>query len=187
MKSDQRTQVYWDEFTHKAFGSQLIYLAATERGLCHITFPHESFDYLRNAVEKRIPNAQWARSDERLREFGEQLKQYLDGERTTFTLPVDYRGTEFQNEVWRALVRIPYGEVRSYSDIAREIGRDKAVRAVGAANGANPVPIVVPCHRVIGKNNTLTGFRGGLAIKETLLRLEGVDSFASKGHEHYLF
>lgn len=102
-----------------------------------------------------------------------QLDEYFDGKRQTFDLPLAPGGTPFQNSVWGALERIPYGELRNYQDIATAIENKKAVRAVGAANGRNPLPIVVPCHRVIGSDGSLTGFAGGLAAKETLLRLEG--------------
>lgn len=102
-----------------------------------------------------------------------QLNEYFAGKRTRFELDLDFTGTEFQKEVWAALLEIPFGETRSYSDIARRIGRPKAVRAVGAANGRNPISIVAPCHRVIGTSGKLTGFAGGLANKELLLRLEG--------------
>jgi len=102
-----------------------------------------------------------------------QLTEYFSGQRNQFTLPLNAGGTDFQQEVWAALSKIPFGELRSYSDIAVAIGRPKAVRAVGAANGRNPLPIVVPCHRVIGSNGSLTGFAGGLAMKTQLLKLEG--------------
>jgi len=92
-----------------------------------------------------------------------------------FELPLDLRGTEFQRAVWQALLEIPYGETRSYAEIARQVGQPNAVRAVGAANGANPIPIVVPCHRVIGRDGSLTGYGGGLDKKVFLLQLEGVD------------
>lgn len=101
-----------------------------------------------------------------------QLDEYFAGMRTTFDLPLDPVGTAFQRDVWRALLTIPYGETRSYADIARAIGRPTATRAVGAANGRNPLPIVTPCHRVIGSNGTLTGFGGGLPNKQLLLALE---------------
>lgn len=101
-----------------------------------------------------------------------QLEEYFAGTRTTFDLPLDPVGTDFQRDVWRALLTIPYGETRSYADIARAIGRPSATRAVGAANGRNPIPIVTPCHRVIGSNGTLTGFGGGLPNKQLLLALE---------------
>jgi len=102
-----------------------------------------------------------------------QLGDYFAGRRQYFALPLSAQGTAFQRSVWAALARIPYGEVRSYRDIAHSIGKPKAVRAVGAANGRNPLPIVVPCHRVIGSNGTLTGFAGGLPAKTYLLQLEG--------------
>jgi methylated-DNA-[protein]-cysteine S-methyltransferase len=102
-----------------------------------------------------------------------QLSEYFSGKRQEFDIPLEPIGTEFQQEVWSALKRIPFGELRSYGEIAREIGRPKAVRAVGAANGRNPLPIVVPCHRVIGSDSSLTGFAGGLAMKKQLLTLEG--------------
>ena len=101
-----------------------------------------------------------------------QLAEYFVGHRKQFDLPLAPRGTAFQLEVWRALLRIPYGETRSYADIARSIGRPTATRAVGAANGANPIPIIIPCHRVIGTSGALTGFGGGIAVKRRLLDLE---------------
>ena len=102
-----------------------------------------------------------------------QLGEYFAGKRRTFDLPLAPAGTAFQMAVWRGLREIPWGETRSYGDIARRIGRPRAVRAVGAANGANPISIVVPCHRVIGHDGRLTGFGGGLPAKRTLLELEG--------------
>ncbi len=102
-----------------------------------------------------------------------QLQEYFAGSRQKFTVKLDPAGTEFQNQVWNALRTIPFGETRSYRDIAAQIRNHKAVRAVGAANGSNPLSIIVPCHRVIGADGTLTGFAGGLAIKARLLALEG--------------
>jgi methylated-DNA-[protein]-cysteine S-methyltransferase len=102
----------------------------------------------------------------------EQLDAYFAGERETFDLPLAPRGTAFQRSVWRALLAVPFGVTCSYGDIAKAVGRPKASRAVGAANGQNPIAIVVPCHRVIGANGTLTGYGGGLPLKEWLLRHE---------------
>jgi methylated-DNA-[protein]-cysteine S-methyltransferase len=101
-----------------------------------------------------------------------ELKEYFEGGRTSFSVNLDPVGTEFQNKVWRALSEIPFGETRSYRELAKRIGNAKASRAVGAANGRNPISIIVPCHRVIGASGKLTGFAGGLKIKEQLLRLE---------------
>jgi methylated-DNA-[protein]-cysteine S-methyltransferase len=103
-----------------------------------------------------------------------QLKEYFEGKRTTFSLALDPIGTDFQKEVWEVLSTIPYGETRSYKDIAIQIGNVKAIRAVGAANGRNPISIIVPCHRVVGSAGELTGFAGGLEAKAYLLSKEGV-------------
>ena len=102
-----------------------------------------------------------------------QLRAYFSGELREFSLPLDPRGSEFQKRVWRQLQTIPFGEVRSYAQIAEAIGSPRAVRAVGAANGANPLAIVVPCHRVIGSSGRLVGYGGGLPLKKRLLDLEG--------------
>jgi len=101
-----------------------------------------------------------------------QLNEYFAGNRREFDIPLDMRGTRFQKSVWEALLAIPFGETRSYGQIARQLGNANATRAVGAANGQNPIPIVVPCHRVVGSNGTLTGFGGGLETKAQLLSLE---------------
>lgn len=107
-----------------------------------------------------------------LAEAERQIQEYFAGERTSFSVPLDFRGTDFQKSVWAALLTIPFGETRSYGEIARQIGRPGASRAVGAANGRNPLSIIAPCHRVIGTNGALTGFAGGLAAKEALLGME---------------
>jgi methylated-DNA-[protein]-cysteine S-methyltransferase len=109
-----------------------------------------------------------------LAESAHQLGQYFEGRRRAFDLPLAPRGTEFQQRVWQALLEIPYGEVCSYRDIAERLGNARAVRAVGTANGRNPLPIIVPCHRVIGSDGSLTGYAGGLEAKRRLLALEGV-------------
>jgi methylated-DNA-[protein]-cysteine S-methyltransferase len=111
-------------------------------------------------------------TDAILIEAKRQLKAYFAGDLKVFTLRLDFRGTDFQKSVWEALLTIPFGETRSYSDIACQIAKPKASRAVGAANGRNPISIIAPCHRVIGSNGALTGFAGGIAAKEYLLRLE---------------
>ena len=110
--------------------------------------------------------------DQALQGYAAELTEFLDGERKNFTTAVTLHGTPFQQSVWQALLEIPYGETVSYSVIADRIGNPKAVRAVGSAIGANPLLIIVPCHRVIGKNGSLTGFRGGLDMKVQLLDLE---------------
>lgn len=108
-----------------------------------------------------------------LKETERQLMEYFAGQRRRFDLALDFAGTDFQVRVWQALLSIPFGETRSYRDIAIQIGQPTAVRAVGAANGRNPISIIAPCHRVIGTSGSLTGFAGGLAAKQFLLSLEG--------------
>lgn len=124
-------------------------------------------------VEGDTPSSSGESADPVLDDCAAQLGEYFAGDRDHFDLPLAQGGTEFQQAVWRALAAIPYGEVRSYGEIAEAIGKPTAVRAVGAANGANPLPIVVPCHRVIGSNGSLTGFSAGIDIKRQLLALEG--------------
>ena len=121
---------------------------------------------------RRDPEADWIYNEEPFDKACSQLAEYFSGERKTFDLPLLLSGTEFQVSVLEALQEIPYGETATYGDVAKRIGRPKAVRAVGAANGRNPIPIIVPCHRVIGSSGDLTGFGGGLDTKAALLRLE---------------
>jgi len=143
-------------------------LAGTDEALCMIGFP--------KGPMRRDPEPDWIFKEKPFEEVRQQLSEYFDGERKTFDLPLSLDGTEFQCSVLEELQKIPYGTTTSYGDIARRIGRPKAVRAVGAANGRNPIPIVVPCHRVIGSHGDLTGFGGGLDTKEALLRLEAEHS-----------
>lgn len=109
-----------------------------------------------------------------LAETARQLAEYFAGQRVAFDVPLDFDGTAFQKQVWAALLAIPYGQTRTYLQIARQLGNEKAVRAVGAANGRNPISIIAPCHRVIGAGGELTGFAGGLHAKKLLLAIEGV-------------
>ena len=135
-------------------------LVAEEDHLTDLYFEHE------------IPSGLELNETELLREAGQQLTEYFAGQRRVFALPLAPAGTEFQRKVWQALCRIPYGETVSYQAVARAIGNEKAVRAVGQANHKNPIPIIIPCHRVIGANGDLVGYGGGLKIKETLLAME---------------
>jgi methylated-DNA-[protein]-cysteine S-methyltransferase len=123
-------------------------------------------------------NPQWVRDDEAFAEIRGQLEQYFAGERTTFDIPMHLEGTAFQRTVWHELTQIPYGETISYGELAKRIGRPDRARAVGTANGQNPIAVIVPCHRVIGANGKLVGYGGGLDNKRRLLELEsGVLSF----------
>jgi methylated-DNA-[protein]-cysteine S-methyltransferase len=127
-----------------------------------------------NEDHKRVRLAELIESPQHpmLHKVKQQLEQYFAGQRQQFDLPLDFQGTDFQQQVWQALLTIPYGETRSYKDIAIQLGNEKAVRAVGAANGKNPISIIAPCHRVIGSGGALVGFAGGLDKKQILLSLE---------------
>ncbi len=114
----------------------------------------------------------WERDDERFADAAAQLREYFEGERTEFDIPLEMDGSEFQVRVWNALREIPYGATISYGELARRIGRPTAARGVGMANGSNPISVIVPCHRVIGADGSLTGYGGGLENKRTLLDLE---------------
>jgi methylated-DNA-[protein]-cysteine S-methyltransferase len=157
------TEVDMDyEFLETPIGPLL--LAADRDGLRHIEFP--------GSDQGRRIAADWQRSRRRLARVIAQLEAYFAGERQAFEVDLAAEGTPFRRSVWRELVRIPYGQTISYGELARRIGSPRASRAVGAANGANPLPVIVPCHRVIGADGTLTGFGGGLPIKRWLLEHE---------------
>lgn len=141
-------------------------LVAGEHGLLAILWEVERPNRVRTGVLTPVA------SHPVLDETEQQLVEYFAGQRQQFELPLEFVGTEFQQKVWQALLTIPFGETRSYSQIAQQIGHPSAVRAVGAANGRNPISIVAPCHRVIGASGALTGFAGGLHAKEVLLRVE---------------
>lgn len=164
--------VYWTRTT--LANDWDVAVATTEHGLCYLALPRDSVQGLRNWVARHIDGSLLQEDPLALEPVVQELNEYFSGLRREFSGPVDLYGTPFQVAVWRALLKIPYGETRSYQDIAIAIGRPNAVRAVGMANGANPVPIVVPCHRVIGKNGSLTGYSGGLDIKTLLLQQEGL-------------
>jgi methylated-DNA-[protein]-cysteine S-methyltransferase len=139
-------------------------LAGDEEALCLVGFPEGSM--------RREPQDDWIYSEKPFADARAQLTSYFDGDRKSFDLNLNPGGTEFQLEVLEELQKIPYGTTVSYGDIAERIGRPKAVRAVGAANGRNPIPIIIPCHRVIGSSGDMTGFGGGIPTKKALLRLE---------------
>ena len=159
-----------------------VFLAASEAGLMALEFdarlpgkqtvrpnPRD----LRTERERKGPRFRFEDSSKSLQPYVQQLKEYFVGKRREFTFPLDLRGTDFQVACWRALLAIPFGETRTYGDIARAVGRPQGFRAVGMANNRNPVAIVVPCHRVIASDGTLCGYGGGLEIKRQLLELEG--------------
>jgi methylated-DNA-[protein]-cysteine S-methyltransferase len=144
-----------------------LYLAASAKGLVRLEFE--------GRMMKMDARIELRESNEALAPYLRELEEYFAGERRDFSMPLDLRGTEFQLACWRALISIPYGETRSYGDIARTIGHPQAFRAVGMSNNRNPVAIVVPCHRVIASGGSLCGYGGGLDIKRMLLDLEHAD------------
>jgi methylated-DNA-[protein]-cysteine S-methyltransferase len=143
-------------------------LAGDKAGLSLIGFPKGKM--------RHDPEADWIFNEKPFVEACHQLEEYFAGTRKVFDLPLQLSGTDFQVQVLRELQQIPYGQTVSYGEIAKRIGRPKAMRAVGAANGRNPLPIIIPCHRVIGSSGDLTGFGGGLDTKEALLCLEAENS-----------
>jgi methylated-DNA-[protein]-cysteine S-methyltransferase len=140
-------------------------LIASEKGLAAVLWENDDPKRARFSAERDERNAILIKTEL-------QLREYFAGERTKFSIPLDMQGTDFQKSVWRGLLAIPFGETRSYGQLAKLLNHPRASRAVGAAIGKNPVSIIVPCHRVIGSNGKLTGFAGGLDVKEKLLRLE---------------
>jgi methylated-DNA-[protein]-cysteine S-methyltransferase len=144
------------------------------QGLARLTFPGEPLEVCEQFARRWWPQGQIVPDDGRLQPIVEQLQAYFQGKLRTFSLPLHMQGTPFQQQVWAALQQVPFGQTRSYADLAASIGNPRAVRAVGRANGANPVPVIVPCHRIIGKSGKLVGYAGGLEIKQMLLELEGI-------------
>jgi O-6-methylguanine DNA methyltransferase len=155
-----------------------LFLAASAKGLVALEFSarlpgQQTIRPNPRDLKEESKGIRFEESAEALGEYVRELDQYFAGKRREFSFPLDLRGTEFQIACWRALIAIPYGETRSYADIARAIGKPQAFRAVGMANNRNPIAIVVPCHRVIASDGTLCGYGGGLDIKRKLLELEG--------------
>lgn len=163
------TAIQW---TLLRYGDWKLHLAAHEEGLCFIGSQDAPLEELQRWLSSRYPGRGLERNDSVLKPYANVLIPYLSGSSAQPELKLHLQGTPFQEAVWQALCNIPYGQTCSYSDIAESIGKPKAVRAVGTAIGANPLLIVVPCHRVIGKNGALTGYRGGMDMKTKLLELE---------------
>lgn len=162
-------KIYWTLLTHRDWN---IYIAATEQGLCFVGSLHQSLNELNDWAVCRFRNVVLIENNDILQRYANEIIEFLEGERQKFSLPMDFHGTQFQLEVWNVLNNIQYGETKTYKDIADMINNPKAVRAVGSAIGKNPLLIMIPCHRVIGKNGTLTGYRGGLDMKKMLLKIE---------------
>lgn len=163
--------VYWMLLDHKIWH---LYIAATDLGLCYVGSPNAPFEELAKWAEKKLPNYKLLENRNVMKPYETELIEYLEGQRKDFALPMDFRGTDFQQAVWRKLVEIPFGQTATYTDIAVQLNRPDAARAVGTAIGANPMLITVPCHRLFGKNGKCRGYRGGLDMKGKLLEIEDI-------------
>lgn len=166
---NQKETVYWTLLNN---GAWRIYIAATEKGLCYVGSSDAPFTELVKWVEKRVPNHELVEDKAAMALYEEEFISYLNGQLKEFTIPLDLRGTDFQQRVWDELLKVPFGHSATYTEIAERISRPDAPRAVGTAIGANPLLIVVPCHRMFGKRGEWRGYRGGLKMKERLLELE---------------
>lgn len=158
-----------------------VYVAKSTKGICRISFPHKGeedflrsfFQSISSRAKKTGANLKIQRNDSLLKAETDVLKEYFQGKQVSFNFPLDLaQGTPFQQKVWKKLREIPYGECRSYKWVAKEIGQPLAARAVGMANNKNPVPPIVPCHRVIGSDGSLTGYASGISVKKQLLEME---------------
>ena len=158
---------YWHKKIKSPLG--LLDLVANDKSLLIVQMKDHSHDHMGSLTLKDGDDHKVLKATEK------QLKEYFAGTRKTFDLPIEFKGTEFQKQVWGELLNIPYGKYVTYGAQASKIGRPKAVRAVGACNGKNPISIIVPCHRVIGASGSLTGYAGGLSVKQHLLQFEGAD------------
>lgn len=161
--------IYW---TISSINQYSFIFAKSNQGLCYIDCNDHLYDSLKRWIKKHKLNDKLIQSKEPFILIIEKLKRYFKGEHIDFNEEIDLHGTCFQKSVWRNLQRIPYGKTITYSELAKQINRPKAVRAVANAIGANPLLIVIPCHRIIGKDGSLTGFRAGLKMKKELLSLE---------------
>ena len=161
------------EYNYKNIMSPVgvLHIVSNSKKLTALVFDNSWKEFCKkNAKKQKIELLK--KSDEVIQETEKQLKEYFSGQRKDFKIPIHFSGTVFQNQAWKSLQQIPFGKTISYAEQAKKINNPKAVRAVGGANGLNPVCIIVPCHRVIGKNGSLTGFGGGLKIKQQLLNFE---------------
>ena len=149
-----------------------ILIGSSEIGVARIMLPEREKSDLISRLKADFPESTLINDEKKNLTVREQLQKYFNCTLTEFSVPLDLHGTDFQKSVWHKVAKVPYGHTRSYGDIARSIGHPKAYRAVGAAMRDNPIPIIIPCHRIIGSNGSLTGFRGGLPMKKRLLQLE---------------
>lgn len=169
MATERTEIVYWTLFD---YDSWCFYIAATKLGLCYVGSPDAPFEELKTWVKKHIAQTELIENEDAMKPYKTELIEYFEGHRQNFEMPLDLRGTVFQKTVWEELLKVPFGESATYTEIAERINRPDAVRAVGTAIGANPVLIPVPCHRMFGKHGEWRGYRGGLDMKKKLLEIE---------------
>jgi methylated-DNA-[protein]-cysteine S-methyltransferase len=167
-KTEEQT-IFW---TYVSDGKHQLVIAATSSGLCYVGSWDRPLSEMMEWAGKCFGNCQFLQENEKMDIYSQQLEEYFNGQRTAFTIPLHLEGTPFQQSVWEAMSQVPYGKTASYLNVAQTLQKPKSVRAVGTAIGRNPVLIVAPCHRIIGKNGGLTGYRGGLDMKKQLLKLE---------------
>lgn len=162
--------LYWTSF-RSPLG--LVYVASTNNGVCAVSLPANTKEDFFDWIVKHFEGYEVEESAEKNRQIVDELEQYFNGAAVPFKSKLDLQGTEFQRQVWSELQRVPYGTVVTYKELARRVGRPKGYQAVGRANATNPLPIVIPCHRVVGSDDDLVGYGAGIRTKEYLLRLEG--------------
>ncbi len=163
-------KIYWTSFDSK-IGT--IYVASSDRGVCKISIPAQGKKDFLAWIQRHCNGLELLEVSSRNRQIIDELNRYFDRKLAKFHSHLDLMGTEFQKEVWNQLKKIRYGTTISYKELAKRVGIPGAYQTVGRANGANPLPIVIPCHRVIGSNDSLVGYGAGIKTKEFLLRLEG--------------
>ena len=149
-----------------------IHLAATEKGLCEVGISESEKRFVKSL--QKTYKIKPVKDDAAFKDIVRLLKRYFNGERIKIDIPFDFQGTDFEKKVWKALLKIPYGKTKTYGEIAKEIGLPNGARAVGNACGKNPIPIIIPCHRVVASNGGLGGYTGGIGIKKKLLKIEKV-------------
>jgi O-6-methylguanine DNA methyltransferase len=163
-------KIYQTSFTSKI---GVIYVASTKKGVCKITIPGQTKKEFIRWLHRHYPHYEFVESTTHNKKVVDELQRYFDRKLVKFKSNLDYEGTTFQQRVWNELKKLPYGSTTTYKAIATRLGMENGFQAVGGAVGSNPIPIIVPCHRVIGTNKKLTGYAAGLKTKELLLRLEG--------------
>lgn len=178
MEKETKNSLYWAHLEHEHWD---VFIAATKVGVSFVGSQKAGFEELEKWATKRLPNYRLEEDKDMLKPYLTQLVNYFRAQNKEFSIELELHGTPFQQTVWKELQKIKYGQTVSYSDIAERIKRPSSVRAIASAIGANPILIIIPCHRVIGKNGKLSGYRGGLEMKKELLELEKNKLLCNRG------